>query len=250
MNFAFGDSLIDRRLTEARMYNQKEYIPVLDVEALKKPAGFFSSGWTLPGVYPKLSNQAAWVKEALEGVYELPERANKTCLSEKNSSHVTEICYAPRVSSFWWGESLKISRKLGTITKKYHIFLLTPDITVEKKLLTNNKEEAKYITKTQTFLPYPWKTYSILSSQVLINNSLPGGLTGFFWFKPLYWAVYYYGHKITLLEGKTISRKFNVTLLYPVSRTGSIEGIIGFEEGASDFTDYIVPNELQFFPIN
>ncbi|KAJ9065249.1 hypothetical protein DSO57_1021571 [Entomophthora muscae] len=237
------------RLEEARIFVNLNYNLPFEESKLTKETGYLDNGWTLPGTYPKLNNKAFWPNKVHSGKYQAPSGTKEICFQKETLKNYTETCYIHSVTSFWFGKSVNLSRRIITTADTYKVSLITPNIAIKAHTLTDDPSISQLLTPYH-LPPSPWKVFSRLSSTLKIQSALTGGFSGFYWYKPMYWAVYYIGYRIILTEGNTFSKPFRITYLYPVSQSNQLEGIFGFQDSTAPNLEFIPPDRFEFYPIH
>ncbi|KAJ9081800.1 hypothetical protein DSO57_1010912 [Entomophthora muscae] len=249
--FLVVQSKIDlHRLCVARNHMRfDETLPFNDAN-LPEHSGFAAVGWTKPGKYPKLDSKSYWLNKVKSQDYPKPRMSDKLCFSKNESHTFTETCYKPVASSFWWGDSVKLSHRIFCVTEEYEFSLKSPQQSIFATHNSNFKHDSLLTHPNIPSPPSPWNLYHRLSSQISFQGTMPGNQSGFFWFKPLYWAVFYSANRISLNRTSTTSIHFHSTHIYPVSRQHTIEGIFGFQNSQISHHDYIKPEYISYYPIN
>ncbi|KAJ9059845.1 hypothetical protein DSO57_1037289 [Entomophthora muscae] len=216
---------------------------------MSETAGYTTFGWVKPGTYPRPDNYSAWVNQLLPTSYSTPTIDKGTCFKENKANVYTESCYEPNIVSFWWGHPIKLTSTVSTITNKYFYTLSTPRIALTIQIHSSSAEPQEMFEK-YSLPPYPWKIYSSLTSQFEITGVITEINTGFFWYKPLFWAINYTKRQVSLYKSKTVIKDSNVTYIYPVSRFKNAEGLFGFQPTTSPTYDYVPPSNFEFYPID
>ncbi|KAJ9056886.1 hypothetical protein DSO57_1028071 [Entomophthora muscae] len=219
-----------------------------NITRLVDHSGYSTVGWTKPGKYPEPDNDSVWLNQMPAGSYELNPSPTNACYQRNISSTLTMVCFIHVVSSFWWGDAIKISKKMSCITETYQFSLTSPVFGFTGTIETDLKDDYLQEYPDLSPPPKPWLLYDQIDSRVVLNGTIQGLRSGFFWFKPLYWASFYAGQKITLANSKSTSRTFRATYFYPVSRTNYIEGLFGFETSDGVVEDHIDPIQFEFYP--
>ncbi|KAJ9081802.1 hypothetical protein DSO57_1010914 [Entomophthora muscae] len=217
-------SRLDMRIQEARMHVGS--VGSFDTSSLPKFTHFSTFGWTPPGIYPK-EIHAIWLNEKPTGTYTSSKRESFIATGKEGQDYV-EFHYSMLLSSFWWGEPIRLSEDLECVTSVCHFSVQSSNISLTKSTFSYPPEIHGQLKTKSSPPPKPWKVYSSLTAHIEIEGELMDSRRGFIWYKPLYWATAYSGSKITLSRNRTTSMKFNITHVYPVSRGYRLEGLFGF----------------------
>ncbi|KAJ9081801.1 hypothetical protein DSO57_1010913 [Entomophthora muscae] len=230
------------RIQEARFHARVyEFVPSQTV-FLKEPAGFASSGWVPPGEYPHADGSSYWIHDMTHGNYTI-EKQKRFCLSHKNSTDFIQTCYTHIMSSFWWGESIRLSNRYLCVGNKCHFSLVSTPITVEKNISMSKKLD------NVPFPPKPWRIYAQLTSQLNLEGEVYKDTKGFFWYKPIYWTTTYHVYTTAITALNTTSKGNIQAVMYPVSKVGHLEGLFGFHTGPLDQgLKFQRPSFFEFYP--
>ncbi|KAJ9081792.1 hypothetical protein DSO57_1010904 [Entomophthora muscae] len=247
--FSKGADNIQLRLEQARMKIKYDLTAPFERHSMSEHAGYDSVGWTWPGEYPKPDQYSSWLNRFFKGSYTPKGKHTSTCYEVAISSTYTKVCHMPVVSSFWWGEAINITGKLTTSKEKHHISFSTPNITITSQLPQDPDFPMYHLIKHHPQPPWPWTIHSSVNSKLAVAGTLPRNVSGFFWYKPLFWAIHYTEYGLILTKEKTTYKPFNSTYLYPVSQSTNLEGLFGFQFTNASVPDYIQPTNFIFHPI-
>ncbi|KAJ9065253.1 hypothetical protein DSO57_1021575 [Entomophthora muscae] len=207
-------------------------------------SSFLSHGWVLPNHYPTISSDSAWLMDVQVGTYRTERYPKGKCIAQL--MRTSEACRHHIMSGFWWGESMRVSEKVSRIAEEYLFSLITPSITLYRMISTDIEEDIDPIDLPHAQPPKPWRLQHYVKSNLNISGTLLGLKTGFFWFKPLLWAIHYHIHQKDIHLNLTSTSQ--ITYIYPIVRSSSIEGIVGFSSSDSHRISYIPPSHFDFFP--
>ncbi|KAJ9056887.1 hypothetical protein DSO57_1028072 [Entomophthora muscae] len=233
----------------AHKYEDNNYIPINGTK-LSRYSGYATVGWTKPKKYPEPDNDSFWLNQVSPGDYTINQASEMSCFSKNSGHDLTRTCLKPIESSFWWGDTVNISKLMSCITETYQFSLTSPILGFSRTLQTNLKDGDLQVYPDLSPPPKPWILYDQIYSNVVLNGTMRGLRSGYFWVKPLYWATVYAGYKTTTIGSTIVSRYFKATQIYPVSRNGRIEGLYGFKTASSRAKDYIDPARFDFYPLS
>ncbi|KAJ9081808.1 hypothetical protein DSO57_1010917 [Entomophthora muscae] len=230
------------RIQEAHLHAPKySFVPPQSL-FLKEPAGFASRGWVAPGEYPHEDGSSYWISEKSHGNYTI-EKQKRFCLMYKNDTSFTKTCYSHITSTFWWGESIRLSNRHLCISNVCHFLLASNPITVKKK------DSALEKLVNVPLPPKPWRIYARLASQLKLEGEVYKDTYGFFWYKPIYWATSYHVHRTVISAVSTTSNENIQMVMYPVSKVEKLEGLFGFHTGPLDpDLEFQSPYYFDFYP--
>lgn len=220
------------------MHMRPDLRPPVDMTHLSSKAGYTTAGWAAPGHFPEPDSRSKWLNREPRGSYP-PSLASRTCSGNATS----QTCYVPVLGSLWWGDAIRLTATIHTRDEQHHISLTSPRITLVHQRLGSG------LPFSYPRPPPPWKPTTRLASQLRILGILPAGVCGYFWYRPLYWAVYYTGQTTTLHPDRTVATRFNATDLFPVSRSARLEGIYGFQPSCGIGPAPLLPAKLAFYPL-
>ncbi|KAJ9065257.1 hypothetical protein DSO57_1021578 [Entomophthora muscae] len=242
LSSASGFSILEMRLQEARFHAPKyNFVPSQSL-FLKEPAGFASRGWVAPGEYPQEDGSSYWINDKSHGNYTV-EKQKRFCVSHTDGTDFIQTCYTHIMSTFWWGESIRLSDMYLCVGDVCYFSLISKPITIEKKGTT-----LKHLVKGSC-PPKPWMMYSQLTSPIKLEGQVREGMYGFFWYKPIYWATSYHVHRTVISALNTTSSGNIQAVMYPMSKADNLEGLCGFHTGPlGPDLEFQQPDFFEFYP--
>lgn len=202
---------------------------------LPEDAGYATLGWTRPGMDPRLSNGSSWL-------HPIQPSRDKGDMHQTNCTARATVttCYLVTAASFWWGRPINLTGRIHPLTSRYHFSLTSPNISLQA---------SAPFADHHVLPPSPWRLHQTLNSQIHIEGSLDDSTGGFFWFKPLFWAVSYSGRYIVRSHHTITSAPFSTVDLYPVAQSDGIQGAVGFEPTAAPVPNFLAPVDFEFYPV-
>lgn len=225
-------------LGKLHRYISSDDIVPFNFSAVLERAGFADSGWTLPGHYPLLKEGSFWLESVPTGYYPGPGKNTPKCLDGRT----TRTCFLLTAATFWWGKPIKLTSRV--VTGPYHFSLVSRNISIHHHTTSGGGTVPRHLHP-----PAPWRIHASLETQVRINGTLAGHKAGFFWFKPLFWAVGFSGRTTRRHARPPASEPFSSTFIYPVSRAGRIQGAVGFEPSNQPVVHCIEPLSFTLSPV-
>ncbi|KAJ9081810.1 hypothetical protein DSO57_1010919 [Entomophthora muscae] len=159
---------------------------------------------------------SCWINDKSYGNYTI-EKQKRFCVSHTDGTDFIETCYTHIMSSFWWGEPIRLSNGCTCIHNVCHFSLVSNTITVERKISVLEK------LVNVPLPPKPWRIYARLASQLKLEGEVCKGTEGFFWYKPIYWATSYHVHRTVISAVNTTSNGNIQVVMYPVSKVKKLE---------------------------